>query len=61
MINDREITRTRSERRDATKNRQLILNTAQRLFEQYGVEAVSMNQIAIEAQIGPGTLYRIMS
>ncbi|MFJ7725356.1 TetR/AcrR family transcriptional regulator [Neobacillus sp. NPDC097160] len=58
MENGGYITRTRSERRDAAKNRQLILNTAHRLFEQYGVEAVSMNQIAVEAQIGPGTLYR---
>jgi AcrR family transcriptional regulator len=49
---------TRTERRDAAKNRQLILDTAHRLFEQYGVEQVSMNQIATEAQIGPGTLYR---
>lgn len=48
----------RPERRDAAKNRQRILNAAQKLFEQNGVEQVSMNQIAIEAQIGPGTLYR---
>lgn len=48
----------RSERRDAAENRQRILDTALRLFEQHGVEQVSMNQIAIEAQIGPGTLYR---
>lgn len=48
----------RTERRDAAENRQRILEAAIRLFEQYGVEQVSMNQIAIEAQIGPGTLYR---
>ncbi|REE55381.1 TetR family transcriptional regulator [Paenibacillus taihuensis] len=48
----------RSERRDAAENRQRILNAALRLFEQHGVEQVSMNQIATEAQIGPGTLYR---
>jgi AcrR family transcriptional regulator len=58
MINDENTPRTRTERCDAAKNRQLILNTAHKLFEQYGVEQVSMNQIAAEAQIGPGTLYR---
>ncbi len=49
---------TRTERRDAAENRKRILAVAQKLFEQYGIEKVSMNQIAIEAQIGPGTLYR---
>ncbi|MEH7334514.1 TetR/AcrR family transcriptional regulator [Neobacillus drentensis] len=58
MINDQNTPRIRTERRDAAKNRQLILDTAHRLFEQFGVEQVSMNQIATEAQIGPGTLYR---
>ncbi|WP_251550375.1 TetR/AcrR family transcriptional regulator [Neobacillus muris] len=48
----------RVERRDAAENRQRILETASRLFEQFGVEQVSMNQIATVAQIGPGTLYR---
>ncbi|GIP24596.1 MULTISPECIES: TetR/AcrR family transcriptional regulator [Paenibacillus] len=49
---------SRAERRDAAENRQRILDAALRLFEQNGVEQVSMNQIAAEAQIGPGTLYR---
>ncbi|EPZ42557.1 TetR/AcrR family transcriptional regulator [Alicyclobacillus acidoterrestris] len=49
---------TRTERRDAAENRQRILDAALKLFEQHGVEQVSMNQIAIEAGIGPGTLYR---
>ncbi|RKP51491.1 TetR/AcrR family transcriptional regulator [Cohnella endophytica] len=57
-MNDTEETPGRSERRDAAENRQRILEAALRLFEQQGVEQVSMNQIAIEAQIGPGTLYR---
>ncbi|WP_110928862.1 TetR/AcrR family transcriptional regulator [Bacillus massiliglaciei] len=48
----------RTERRDAAENRQRILDAAVRLFEENGVEPVSMNQIAAEAGIGPGTLYR---
>lgn len=48
----------RTERRDAAENRQRILDTASGLFEKYSVEKVSMNQIAAEAGIGPGTLYR---
>ncbi|MRN54989.1 TetR/AcrR family transcriptional regulator [Paenibacillus monticola] len=48
----------RSERRDAAENRQRILDVAFTLFELQGVEDVSMNQIAAEAQIGSGTLYR---
>jgi AcrR family transcriptional regulator len=48
----------RSERRDASENRQRILKAAQKLFDKYGVEQVSMNQIASEAQVGSATLYR---
>lgn len=55
---DKTNTTSRSERRDAAENRQRILNVAFRLFELQGVERVSMNQIASEAQIGAGTLYR---
>lgn len=58
MVNDENPTHTRTERRDAAKNRQRILDVALTLFEENGVEQVSMNQIATEAQIGPGTLYR---
>ncbi|MED3563829.1 TetR/AcrR family transcriptional regulator [Bacillus xiapuensis] len=57
-MKDGPIIYKRTERRDAAENRQRILDTASRLFEQFGVEQVSMNQIAAEARIGPGTLYR---
>lgn len=57
-MNEKNTEHARPERRDAAENRQRILNAALRLFEQNGVEQVSMNQIAAEAQIGPGTLYR---
>lgn len=57
-MNDMDGTHTRVERRDAVENRQRILNAALRLFEQHGVEKVSMNQIATKAEVGPGTLYR---
>jgi AcrR family transcriptional regulator len=58
IVNDTEETHGRSERRDAAENRQRILDAALKLFEQHGVDQVSMNQIATEAKIGPGTLYR---
>lgn len=58
IVSGSETIPTRSERRDAAENRQRILNAAIKLFEQNGVEQVSMNQIANEAQVGPGTLYR---
>lgn len=45
-------------RRDALENRQRIENKAIELFNQLGVQQVSMNRIAKELNIGMGTLYR---
>ncbi|WP_217593744.1 TetR/AcrR family transcriptional regulator [Cohnella sp. GbtcB17] len=57
-MDERQEDGARPERRDAAENRQRILDAALRLFDRYGAGQVSMNQIATEAQIGPGTLYR---
>jgi AcrR family transcriptional regulator len=48
----------RRERKDAVEHRQLILQTAKLLFNEYGVHPVSMHQIAKTAGIGQATLYR---
>ncbi|MDR3602584.1 MAG: TetR/AcrR family transcriptional regulator [Desulfosporosinus sp.] len=58
MNPETETSYPRSERRDASENRQRILKAAQKLFDKNGVEQVSMNQIASEAQVGSATLYR---
>lgn len=46
------------ERRDAARNRQRILCTAQRLFAERGANCVSMDEIAAAAGVGKGTLFR---
>jgi AcrR family transcriptional regulator len=46
------------ERRDAAERRHHILSVARSLFDQSGVERVSMHEIARTAGVGQGTLYR---
>lgn len=53
-----KLTKSTGERRDAVKNHERILAAAAKLFDKYGVEKISMKQIANEAQVGSGTLYR---
>ena len=45
-------------RADAARNANLILAACERLFSQRGVENVSMDEIATEAGVGKGTLFR---
>jgi AcrR family transcriptional regulator len=46
------------ERADAARNRERILEAAAALFEERGVERVSMDAIAAAAGVGKGTLFR---
>jgi AcrR family transcriptional regulator len=46
------------ERADAARNRERILCEAARLFDERGVENVSMEEIAVAAGVGKGTLFR---
>jgi AcrR family transcriptional regulator len=47
-----------TERADAARNRQRILEAADRLFARDGVACTSMDAIAAEARVGKGTLFR---
>jgi AcrR family transcriptional regulator len=46
------------ERADARRNRERILCAAARLVDERGIDAVSMDDVAAEAGVGKGTLYR---
>ncbi len=57
-MNDLILPDPRPSRADAVKNRARLLETAARLFDTHGIDAVSMSQVAQEAGVGKGTLYR---
>jgi len=46
------------ERADAARNRHAVLAAALRLVDHCGVDAVSMDAVAAEADVGKGTLFR---
>jgi AcrR family transcriptional regulator len=57
-VSDEIAARPRKERSDAVRNRAKILEVTARLFAEHGVDGVSMDQIANEAGVGKGTLFR---
>ena len=46
------------ERTDAARNRERILCAARRLFDEKGAGCVSMDEVALAAGVGKGTLFR---
>jgi len=48
----------RAERADAARNRRRVLEAAAKLFDERGVDCVSMDDVAHAAGVGKGTLYR---
>jgi AcrR family transcriptional regulator len=47
-----------SERRDALRNREHVLDAAQRLLSRSGADAVDIREVARAAGVGVGTIYR---
>ncbi len=47
-----------AERRDAARNRVAILEATRRLVERDGIDAVTMADVAAEAGVGKGTVFR---
>jgi AcrR family transcriptional regulator len=52
------LTQEKAVRADAVRNRRILMDTANRLFQEEGVETITMSTIAKEAGVGKGTLYR---
>lgn len=49
---------TPAEREDAARNRALLLDAARRLIAERGAESVTMDDVAVAAGVGKGTLFR---
>jgi AcrR family transcriptional regulator len=47
-----------SERKDAARNRERILEAAQRLLAMHGPDGITMDAVAKEAGVGKGTIFR---
>ncbi|PRY42589.1 TetR/AcrR family transcriptional regulator [Umezawaea tangerina] len=47
-----------AERADAVRNREAILVAAKRLIDERGIEAVCMDDVAVAAGVGKGTVFR---
>lgn len=63
LINDIPIVslEEKTPRADAQRNRRRLLETAQQLFDAGQFEAATMSEIALQAGVGKGTLYRHFS
>lgn len=46
------------ERRDAARNRELLLCAARQLIEEYGADGLTMDKLAERAGVGKGTVFR---
>src|SRR5271170_3340332 len=57
MVKKRAKPQPRKPRTDAQRNRQRILEVAKDAFTRFGADA-SLDDIAKQANVGPGTLYR---
>jgi AcrR family transcriptional regulator len=49
---------TRTERADAARNRASIIEAAERMLRDRGVDGITMDRLACEAGVGKGTLFR---
>ena len=47
----------RPQRADAARNRRRVLEAARRLFDEHGVQAVTMSDVAREAGVAKGTIF----
>ncbi len=50
--------RATGERADAARNRRLLLDAAQRLVREHGVDSLTMDELARAAGVGKGTVFR---
>ncbi|HOD54758.1 MAG TPA: TetR/AcrR family transcriptional regulator [Candidatus Cloacimonadota bacterium] len=57
MSNSGSIRKAKNEMNEISDKKELILNTAESIFEKYGYAKTSMDDIANEAYIGKGTIY----